>query len=210
MKKAALGLVICIGLFLAWRLCESRFVPGPPIARSGIDSDPVQTLYEKPPALISVQGWQLQPLASYQITGRVLAIKSYQDAAAGDLAPYDVAVGWGPMAKGEILEKLDISQKDRFMHWHYWTERPPLPEHEIVTHCANIHVIPADDVLRQQMGKLKVGAVVKMEGDLVEARHPRAEHPWRSSLSREDTGEGACELLYLRTLQTGGSGPMKR
>lgn len=206
MKKALLRVVgvalVVGGLVMTWRSREARptTLGGSPPAVARTDAEPVQKAYAKAPALIPVKGWELQPLASFQATARVLAITPYLDGAAGELAPYDVAVGWGPLAQEVVLEKLAFSQKDRFMHWRYWTERPPVSEREIITHTANIHVIPADAALLEKLRRLKVGAVVKMEGDLVEARHPRAEHPWRSSLSREDTGEGACELLYLREL----------
>jgi hypothetical protein len=34
----------------------------------------------------------------------------------------------------------------------------------------------------------------------VEASHPHARKTWRSSLSRDDEGEGACEILYATSL----------
>ena len=39
-----------------------------------------------------------------------------------------------------------------------------------------------------------------MTGYLVEANFPGAAKPWRSSLVRDDTGDGACELMYVRLL----------
>jgi hypothetical protein len=39
-----------------------------------------------------------------------------------------------------------------------------------------------------------------MEGDLVRARNSEGRQ-WISSLTREDSGSGACEVFYVRTAQ---------
>jgi len=36
-----------------------------------------------------------------------------------------------------------------------------------------------------------------MSGYLIEATHPQGVKPWRSSLTRTDTGSGACELMWV-------------
>ena len=64
-----------------------------------------------------------------------------------------------------------------------------------------MHLIPDDDHVLSQIKSLKTGMHVKMGGYLVEARHPRAVTPWRSSLVRDDDGAGACELMLVRTLR---------
>ncbi|HET7227217.1 MAG TPA: hypothetical protein VFJ55_01130, partial [Chthoniobacterales bacterium] len=46
---------------------------------------------------------------------------------------------------------------------------------------------------------LRCGALVHLSGELVEATGPRI-GTWRSSLSRTDSGNGACELLYLEEM----------
>jgi hypothetical protein len=70
----------------------------------------------------------------------------------------------------------------------------------MITHSANNHLIPADDSVRDQIAALRVGSLVKISGFLVEATHPQADHPWRSSLTRDDTGDGACEIIYVRNV----------
>jgi hypothetical protein len=75
----------------------------------------------------------------------------------------------------------------------------PIPQHEIEIHAANTHIIPADDIIRRQLSNIKVGQLVKIKGLLVEAKRANGWH-WRSSLSREDVGNGACELIYVTQL----------
>ena len=46
---------------------------------------------------------------------------------------------------------------------------------------------------------MRVGDVVTLEGDLIEADKPGG-WKWRSSMTRDDTGNGACELVYVEAL----------
>ncbi len=144
-------------------------------------------------------GWTLKPVADYVIEARVLGRKRYTRDATATLSPWDLALGWGRMSDEAVLERLDISQRDRFYHWQYWG-RAPLPEADITRLSANVHVIPADAAIGARIANLRVGALVRLEGWLVEATHPEADRPWRSSLTRDDEGEGACEILYVRSV----------
>jgi hypothetical protein len=46
---------------------------------------------------------------------------------------------------------------------------------------------------------VRTGQLVKLSGYLVEARAADG-WSWRSSLTRDDTGPGACELVWLTEL----------
>jgi len=164
-----------------------------------IPTEPAQT---EPPAsqpAIEKAGWTLKPLAGYVIEARVLGRKRYASDATSALSPFDLALGWGRMSDESVLERLDISQGARFYHWQYWGSAP-IPEKEIVTHSANVHVIPADDAVEAKIASLRLGALVKLQGWLVEATHSQADRPWRSSLSRDDEGEGACEIILVQSV----------
>ena len=164
-----------------------------------IPQDPDQTLYTTAQPSFPLRGWTLTPLALYTIEARVLSIETYGGDPPGDLAPYDLALGWGRMSDTSVLERLDISQSNRFYHWHYWGQ-PPIPAQEIITHSANVHIIPADNSVLEKLKSLRKGSLIHMTGSLVEARHPRGVTPWRSSLTRDDTGDGACEIMYVTSL----------
>jgi hypothetical protein len=103
------------------------------------------------------------------------------------------------MSDTAVLDKLDITQGNRFYRWRYWG-KAPIPESEIVTHSANMHIIPADDSILRNLKSLRKGSLVRLSGNLVVATHPQSNKPWRSSLVRDDQGEGACEVFYVRAL----------
>ena len=192
--------LIVLGIGIAgavWFNTSRRPLQHPPgVLTAG---DPEQIALSALLPSIEKEGWTLRPLAHYFITARVLATEHYSWDATAKIAPYDLALGWGPMSNTAVLERLDVSQSGRYYHWRYWG-RPPIPEKEIITHSANTHLIPADDSTARAISSLRVGSLVKISGYLVEATHPQADHAWRSSLTRDDEGEGACEIIYVKSL----------
>jgi hypothetical protein len=115
-----------------------------------------------------------------------------------DLSPVDLALGWGPMSDQAVLDRIDISQGGRFYYWHV-KEIFPVPRREIEVHSANMHMIPATEEIERRLVHLRPGQVVALTGYLVDVRGPDGWR-WHSSLTREDTGAGACELVWVDKL----------
>ena len=112
-----------------------------------------------------------------------------------DLVPTDFAVGWGPMSDSAVLADIEISQGNRFYFWR--TETWPLGRTDIETHSANWHVIPANATVSGILGRLRAGSVVEFRGRLVDIEG--GESGLRTSLTRTDTGAGACEILLAES-----------
>ena len=146
---------------------------------------------------VQLNGFTLSPLAKYEIEARVLSREDYSFGTEAELSPTDLAVGWGPMSDEAVLSKVDISQGNRFFYWR--VEEFPIPQRDIEIHASNMHIIPATDYVKRQLKDVRAGQLVKLKGQLVEAKRADGWH-WRSSLSREDTGNGACELMYVTEL----------
>ena len=141
--------------------------------------------------------FHLKPLAIFSIDARVLHRKVYRYDKQAALVPVDLALGWGPMSDQSVLDQLKISQSARF----YWYEyrRPPIPKEQIISHSTNVHIIPSTPAIAARCKSLRAGALVHLSGDLVEASGPEIQS-WKSSLSRTDTGNGACELLWVKKM----------
>lgn len=144
------------------------------------------------------KGYQLQPLQDFAIDARVLSSETYRTGREADLSPVDLALGWGPMSDGAVLEKITISQSGRFYFWR--AQELPIPRADIERASANMHMIPANDAIARQLKALKPGQTVRIEGWLVEVQASDGWR-WRSSLTREDTGAGSCELVFVRGIQ---------
>jgi len=143
--------------------------------------------------------WLLTPRAHYDITARLLSREDYRFDALSDLIPEDLALGWGPMSDNQMLKGFDISQGARFYLWE--SHGPlPLPRRVIVEHSANTHVIPADEAVRRELARLRVGQVVHLTGLLVDGKRDdgAAIH---TSLTRSDEGPGACEIMLVDAVE---------
>jgi hypothetical protein len=145
---------------------------------------------------ISHGRWTLTPRATYDITARILGRENYWLDSLSDLVPEDLALGWGPMSDNRILQAFKIEQSGRFYYWRPLAELP-IPRQEVISHSANTHVIPASSEVRSQLAALRVGQVVRLTGLLVDAQ--RADGLYvRTSLTRDDSGAGACEVMLVQ------------
>ena len=183
-------------IFGAWKYWPSHSVTVPP--GSIAPNEPIQTSVAQ--KLVHQQGkYQLEVLANFDIEARVLSKELYHADRESELAPVDLALGWGAMSDSAVLSRLSISQSGRF-YYYRWENEPPLPPPEIVRHSANMHLIPINSAVEKTMKNVRVGQVVHIVGQLVEARAPDGWH-WRSSLTREDSGAGACELVRVESIE---------
>lgn len=143
--------------------------------------------------------YTITPLAEFKLTARVLSRADYSWDRASALSPTDFAFGWGAMSDSSVLAGLDISQSGRWYFYRWHTPEPPIPQAQIIHDSSNMHMIPADATARAQIKRVRVGDIVHLEGQLIEARGKDGS-TWRSSMSRDDTGDGACEVVYVRSL----------
>jgi hypothetical protein len=173
------------------------------LASGPIDRDPGEIAAEEPlqseleaPEVLTHGDFQMLPQAEFSAEVRVLGRERYRLGALAEVSPLDIAVGWGPMSDSAVLADIDISQANRFYFWHYDNE-PPIPRQEIESHSANWHLIPANDGVWSQLRGLRVGDVVKLDGMLVNLENPGVAM-FKTSLRRDDTGAGACEIIYVK------------
>ena len=143
------------------------------------------------------KGYRITPLARFAVRARLLSREDYRFGREADLSPTDFGVGWGRMSDDSVLDKLEISQSGRFLYWR--AKELPIPQREIETSSANMHLIPADRLIERQMARVRRGAIVELHGQLVRVDAADGWH-WVSSLTREDTGAGACELFWVERL----------
>ena len=99
------------------------------------------------------------------------------------------------MSDQAVLDQFKLSMSNRFF-FYQWNEAPAIPPEEIMRSAANNHVIAANDAVRKTIRSLVPGHIVTMSGYLVNATGPGGE-TWNSSLRRDDTGNGACEVFYV-------------
>jgi hypothetical protein len=140
------------------------------------------------------------PLAGLSLEARVLAREDYSSGAEAEFSPTDLALGWGPMAAPGMADALNVSQSGRWYHYSWDSGGAPLPPRQIARNSANMHLVPADADVAAALDRVRAGDTVRLEGWLVRIERDDGWR-WRSSLSRDDTGQGSCELVYVCALQ---------
>jgi len=196
MKTFLISLVVfLVGVYASfWYF--SRPIPHSPGIL--IAADPSQIGLPADTPVFQQGAFRLKPLAVFSIDARVLHRRVYRFDHESALAPVDLALGWGPMSDQRVLDQLSISQSARF-YWYRYANPPPISKDEIISHSTNIHIIPSTPAIAKQCRWLRAGSLVRLTGDLVEASGPGI-NAWKSSLSRTDSGDGACELMWVKEL----------
>ncbi len=142
-------------------------------------------------------GSTITPLAHFEITARVLHAKRYRFDDQSTLAPFDLAMGWGRMSDSAVLDRIDISQSNRFYFWR--TKQYPIPREEIIGSSANMHIIPADEAVMAKLRTVRRGHLLSLRGYLVMSKGEQG--IWISSMTRSDSGNGACELFWVESIE---------
>jgi hypothetical protein len=138
------------------------------------------------------------PLAEFRLTARVLSRRNYSLGREAKLCPVDLALGWGPMSDENVLSCVSISQFDRYYMWSL--RDMSVPRVQVERNSANMHMIPSTPDIKKRLRSLRKGTLIECRGYLVEVTAPDGWH-WRSSLTRNDTGQGACEVVWVDELK---------
>ena len=185
--KVLLGAIVLLSVRSVWVHRQVHHAPGVLVAE-----EPLQE--ESPPSTFTFKNHLIWPLATFDIRARVLGTESYYIDRASKLSPLDLCLGWGSMSDSRVLDQLDIDQAHR---WWLWTSSTmPLSEEEVNGHAANMHMIPAQPSVERTLSHVRVGQIVHLRGKLVRAKGDDG-FDWRSSLSRADRGDGACEVVFV-------------
>jgi hypothetical protein len=184
--------VIIAGLFFLFRTNEIVHPPG-----ILAPSEPNQKKLNKPLSWI-MDDYKFSAIANFELSARVLSIKSYGSDDMSEFCQIDIALGWGKMSDQSVIDKLDIKQQHR---WYVWrTKNFPIPKREIEISSSNIHIVPATDKVEELLDDIIRGNIVLLKGKLVNVNKIGKKFTWKTSTKRDDTGGGACEILWLERI----------
>jgi hypothetical protein len=184
-------------IFILWKLTggSDSVALGPGVKAADI---PLQQAIKEPEPF-EFKGYKITPLADFQLQAKVLAKEYYHLGEESELSPIDLALGWGEMSDQQVVDKIQFSQSGR---WYRWSvEQFPIPRRAIEMQSANMHMVPSKDWITKKLDNVKEGQIVALEGLLVRIDAKEQQWHWQSSLTRGDTGGGACELMYLTDFQ---------
>ncbi len=207
MSRRLAGLAVLIFLvWLAWpasfdaayseALAELIDPPARISATLDLDQAPIQRALEAAKPL-RVADLQLTPRAEFHLAARVLGRRDYRRDEWARLAPIDLAMGWGPMSDPAVLAEISIRQRRRFYFWR--VDEFPVARQVIETHSANMHIIPGSLTLFERMKSIRSDDRITLSGYLVDVDRDDGWR-WRTSMTRSDTGDGACELFLVTAM----------
>jgi len=187
--RFVLALAVLLGVGHCW--LSGRPIERPPGVLA--PDAPLQHDLDAGP-VFELPGHRLRALARFSLLARVLGAERYRYDRAAQISPIDLALGWGPMSANVVLDRIDFDQYGRFYFWQ--TDEPVIDLPEITKHSANMHMIPADDGVRDVLLDARPGHLVELEGYLVDVQGQDG-FRWTSSLRRTDSGGGACEVIWV-------------
>jgi hypothetical protein len=166
-------------------------------------ADPVQIDLDRPTfeRVIGKETVTLHPRATFDAAGVVASAEPYRFDPVSFLSPVDVVLTWGHLPEDPYRSKVSYSQMTRYYFWR--TRATDLDLGYIARHSANMHLIPADPNLEKAVKTIGRGDHVRIEGLLVDLATERG-LTWNTSTTRDDTGPGACEVIWVQGLQIGG------
>lgn len=188
-----LSLVIIIaGLFFLFRTKEIKQPPG-----ILAPDQPKQTKLKKPETW-QVDDYNFNAILNFETTSKVLSVREYGSDDLSEFCPMDLALGWGQMSDQDIVDQLEIKQQHR---WYVWrTKRFPIPKKEIEISSSNVHIIPSNDEVEDILDDVIRGNIILISGKLVNVNKIGNKWTWKSSTKRDDTGGGACEILWVEEI----------
>ena len=190
--KKAFFLLLIIGVIWKWYNYSGQVPLGPGVMAPNAP----QQRNMGSPVNFRFDEYTITEIAVFDIKAKVLSKKNYHFDREAELSPTDLALGWGNMSDERVLEKIKISQSGRFYRWR--VDAFPIPRREIETHSANMHLIPANDSIKSKIGKVRKGDIINISGSLVNVKSNNGNWFWKSSKTRNDTGAGACELIFVK------------
>lgn len=168
---------------------------------------PEQTAVDLPPIEFNFENkaYKLTPRARYKLEGLIVSqhrsdsIFDLMHARTGDyLNSRDFCTVWGDMLKSGLYRDMKFTSGD-------WTCYFSAASYQIFNRAkldeiANNHILVKDEKTRRAIEKLELGDEVRIQGMLVD--YDIDGSPMRrTSLVRTDTGNGACETLYVESVE---------
>ena len=203
----AISLVACVICAIYLSLRNVAPPDASLIDRTIKEAEPLQQLSDGRAFTTIIKGYTytLTPKATYDISG--LVVSQHRGDALFNLGHKadpgnikDVCIVWGEAVTNGSYRKVKFTSGE-FTCSYSWSGivTPPFNPEK----ASNNHLIPASSAIARRIQAIHIGDQIRMTGLLVDytvTKDGQAIFTRQTSLTRGDTGNGACEILYVTDL----------
>lgn len=177
-------------------------IPGNIDVQPALHGEPTQKRTSKRPFEAEYEGvrYRIDPEFEYDLHGMIVSYRHHDGESRmhrrsmDHLNMLDVCVVWGENAAGGELHKLDFwngiftcNVQTRDMDaWHRFR----------MNQLSNNHLLSADDAVRDQVMRINIGDQIRVRGWLASYSNEQGGRRGTST-TRDDTGNGACETIFI-------------
>lgn len=140
----------------------------------------------------------ITPVKRYRISARILRRENYYFSETHEILPIDLVLGWNIMSDLKTIKdnNIDISQSNRFYYWKI-PSFEKIKREMIEINSANVHIGAINKEIKNELENLDKNDLIYFEGYLVNVVNNKNGYRFVSSLTRKDTGAGACEVFLI-------------
>jgi hypothetical protein len=207
-KLFRLGFLVCLLFWVLALLLDDRLPPESAILPE-LHEEPLQAAGDLPvPFQVSVKKltYVVKPLFHYQLSGLVVSQHrgdSFLDISHRRWRDYlnikDLCVVWGRNIRSGVYREMKFWNRDFTCMCRFADEETA--GLFSVSHLANNHILSADRALRRRILGVRPGDQVRFQGYLASYSQPANQFSRGTSTVRDDTGDGACETVYVTDFQ---------
>lgn len=196
---SALALLVCF-----W---NRNAISGAIDFHPNLANEPRQKPITKAPLTVAYAGvdYRVEPLYDYELYGLVVSYRQHDGESSmhrwsnDHLNMADVCVVWSDTAFSEYLGKLDFW--NGIFTCNVQTRDSVAWAHFDMTQLSNNHLISADPFIRDRVTEIHVGDQIRIKGWLSRYGAVGGGGMRGTSTTREDTGDGACETIFVQEFQ---------
>jgi len=171
-----------------------------------IVNEPEQSKSDRRPFDIVYKGvqYRVAPEYAYDITGMIVSYRHHDNNSRmhrlsnDHLNMLDVCVVWGDNATDAELNKLDFW--NGIFTCNFETRDQAAWDSFDIYKISNNHLISDDETIRDHVRDIRIGDQIRVRGYLASYGTPNAQ-PRGTSTTRMDTGDGACETIYVERFE---------
>ncbi len=184
-------------------------LPTPDHYTNTIHQEPIQNKISKKPFKTEVnqEKYLLTPKYDYQLEGVVVSAHNadslldlrHHEEWRDFLNIRDLCVIWGENINSGIYKKMEFKSGD----WTCWYSWPNASVRQQFRNdqLSNNHLLTDNRAIGESIMKARPGDHIRMEGMLVDYANPANSFQRGTSISRTDTGQGACETIYIEKFE---------